>query len=224
MSEPMTNRGVASLSALQQQFIQRLLQREALLFGDFQLKSGRHSHFFFNLGKLMDGQDLLDLGQWYAQCLVASGLDFDSIFGPAYKGIPLAAAAVMGLASVHQRHAALVYNRKEAKAHGEGGQWVGQISGRRHILIDDVLTVGTAIHQSAELITSQGGTLVALMVGLDRQAQVSPQQTAAQQLAQRWQVPVLSLVSLTDIADYLEAQQQKNSADRLRTEILSYSS
>ena len=223
MSEGQMNQQVGSLSVWQQQFIQRLLQREALQFGDFQLKSGRRSHFFFNLGKLVDGQDFLDLGLWYAQLLANSGLNFDSIFGPAYKGIPLATATVMGLASGYQRQAALVYNRKEVKSHGEGGQWVGQISGRRHILIDDVLTAGTAINQSAELITSQGGTLVALVVALDRQAKDASGQTAAQQLAQRWQVPVLSLVSLTNIADYLEVQQQKPSAERLRAEILSYS-
>lgn len=223
MSDALLNHSEVSLSVWQQQFIQRLLQREALQFGDFQLKSGRHSHFFFNLGKLVDGQDYVDLGQWYAQRLVHAALDFDSIFGAAYKGIPLATATVMSLVSGHQRCAALVYNRKETKTHGEGGQWVGQISGRRHVLIDDVLTAGTAINQSADLITAQGGILVAVVVALDRQAKVSAQQTAAQQLAQRFQVPVLSLVSLSDIANYLDAQQQKTTAERLRAEILSYS-
>ncbi len=217
------NSNAIKLTAVQQQFIQRVLQNQALKFGDFQLKSGRHSHFFFDLAKLMDGQDLLQLGQWYAQLMVNAELDFDSVFGPAYKGIPLAAATVMVLASTYQRNIALVYNRKESKAHGEGGQWVGQIRGRRHILVDDVLTAGTAINQSAEMIISQGGTLVALVVALDRQAMISPEHTAAQQLAQRWQVPVISLVKLSDIADYLEMQQQNSSAKQLRAEILSYS-
>jgi orotate phosphoribosyltransferase len=212
-----------SVKDMQQQFIQRVLQRQALMFGDFQLKSGRHSHFFFNLGKLIDGQDLCDLGQWYAQLLINSQLNFNSVFGPAYKGIPLATATVMGLASQYQKNVALAYNRKETKSHGEGGGWVGQIEGKQHILIDDVLTAGTAINQSAELISAQGGTLVALVVALDRQAKVSAKQTAAQQLAQRWQVPVLSLVTLTDIADYLQNHQQNSSAERLRAEILSYS-
>lgn len=207
---------------MQQAFIQRLLQRQALEFGEFRLKSGRLSPFFFNLGKLVEGNDLADLGYWYAQRLQTLALSFDSVFGPAYKGIPIATATLVSLVQNYQQNCALVYNRKEAKSHGEGGQWVGQIADKRHVLLDDVLTAGTALSQAVELIQAQGGEVVAVVVALDRQAKVNRQQTAAQKLALDWQIPILSLLTLTDIADYLQAQNQNAIAERLRAEILSY--
>ena len=153
----------------QRQFIEFALNKQVLKFGEFTLKSGRKSPYFFNAGLFNTGRDLALLGRFYAEALVDSGIEFDLLFGPAYKGIPIATTTAVALAEHHDKDLPYCFNRKEAKDHGEGGNLVGSALQGRVMLVDDVITAGTAIRESMEIIQANGATLAGVLISLDRQ-------------------------------------------------------
>jgi orotate phosphoribosyltransferase len=197
------------MSVDSQELIQICLDSQVLLFGSFTLKSGRQSPYFFNAGLLFQGSHLAALAAAYAKMIEQAGLDFDVVFGPAYKGIALAAITVAELSRVYRRpNVGFAYNRKEAKAHGEGGMLVGApLKGRRVLILDDVITAGTAIRESIEIIKREGGTLVGIAEVLDRQerGKDSPQ-SAVQQIERETGVPVLAVMTLQEIIRFLESR------------------
>jgi orotate phosphoribosyltransferase len=194
----------------QREFIDFALATDALGFGDFKLKSGRRSPYFFNAGAFHSGAGLARLGQAYARAIVDSGLEFDMLFGPAYKGIPLVAAVAVALAEHHQRDVPWAFNRKEAKDHGEGGWLVGAPLSGRVLVIDDVITAGTAIREVAELFRHADGQMAGVFVALDRQERGSGTLSAIQEVEHSLEVPVESIVGMTDIIEYLREQDPAN--------------
>ena len=190
----------------QKAFIEFALSREVLRFGEFTLKSGRVSPYFFNAGLFNTGSALARLGQYYAEAIVESDLDFDVLFGPAYKGIPLAAACSVALADHHQRDVPYSFNRKEAKAHGEGGNIVGSPLQGRILIIDDVITAGTAIRESMQIIDAAGAKPAGVLIALDRQEKGTGELSAIQEVEQQYNIPVLSIIKLEDLISYLEQQ------------------
>lgn len=189
----------------QQQFVQLALARQALRFGEFTLKSGRVSPYFFNAGLFNDGDSLARLGQCYAAALVASGLQFDMLFGPAYKGIPLVATTVCALASHHDRNLPWAFNRKEAKDHGEAGLIVGSPLRGRVVIVDDVITAGTAIRESVELIRQHGATPAGVALALDREERGQGSQSAVQEVAAQFGLQCVSILTLSGLIAALEA-------------------
>lgn len=183
-----------------------LIEQQVLKFGEFTLKSGRVSPYFFNLGAISTGAAIARLGEAYADRAAGMG-EFDAVFGPAYKGIPIAVTTAAALAS-RGRDCGWVFNRKEAKDHGEGGQFVGAPIDGRLLLVDDVLTAGTAAREAAGLIREAGGTLVGVLIALDRQERVVADEpgTAVSRLAAELEVPVASLLSLQDVIEYLDSK------------------
>jgi len=179
-----------------------------LRFGQFTLKSGRVSPYFFNLGSIASGAALARLGQAYADCIQAAGLACDMLFGPAYKGIPLATATAIALAQRHGRDLPLAYNRKEAKDHGEGGLLVGAPLAGRVLVVDDVLTAGTAVRQSLALIRAAGAQVAGVVIALDRQERGQGERSAAQELAAEAGVPVLAIVGLAEVLEYVRDTAQ----------------
>lgn len=190
--------------AYQRDFIDLAVSREALLFGEFKLKSGRVSPYFFNAGRFCDGASLNVLGACYAHAVVASGIPFDFLFGPAYKGIPLAVATAMALARHHDRETPWCFNRKEAKDHGEGGMLVGAPAAGRALIVDDVITAGTAIRDAAATLRSAGATLTGVVLGLDRRERGQGAGSATQEVAQELGVPVMSIIDIDHIIEYLD--------------------
>jgi orotate phosphoribosyltransferase len=190
----------------QKAFIEFALSREVLRFGEFTLKSGRVSPYFFNAGLFNTGSALARLGQYYAEAIIESGLEFDVLFGPAYKGIPLAAACSVALADHHQRDVPYSFNRKEAKAHGEGGNIVGSPLQGRILIIDDVITAGTAIRESMQIIDAAGAKPAGVLIALDRQEKGSGELSAIQEVEQQYGIPVLSIIKLENLITYLEQQ------------------
>ena len=188
----------------QQQFLDFCIQRGVLKFGEFTLKSGRVSPYFFNAGLLNTGQDMDALGDFYAQAITHSKLDFDVLFGPAYKGIPLAAITVSSLYRKFNLNKPYAFDRKEKKDHGEGGQIVGAEIKGDILIIDDVITAGTAIRQSMQLIQSLGARVVAVTIALDRQEKGQGQQSAIEELEQLG-MRVIPIIQLADIMSYLES-------------------
>jgi orotate phosphoribosyltransferase len=194
--------GPETMHEYQHEFIRQALGRNALRFGEFTLKSGRVSPYFFNAGAFDDGASLAVLGRCYADAIVASGLQFDMVFGPAYKGIPLAAATAAALYSHHQRNVPFAFNRKEAKDHGEGGSIVGADISGRVMIIDDVITAGTAIREAIALIQAHGASVCAVTIALDRQEKGQGQVSAIQELEQQG-IRVVSIIKLEHILEYL---------------------
>ncbi|MDH3947371.1 MAG: orotate phosphoribosyltransferase [Gammaproteobacteria bacterium] len=190
----------------QKAFIEFALSREVLRFGEFTLKSGRVSPYFFNAGLFNTGSALARLGQYYAEAIIESGLEFDVLFGPAYKGIPLAAACSVALADHHQRDVPYSFNRKEAKAHGEGGNIVGSPLQGRILIIDDVITAGTAIRESMQIIDAAGAKPAGVLIALDRQEKGTGELSAIQEVEQQYGIPVLSIIKLENLITYLEQQ------------------
>jgi orotate phosphoribosyltransferase len=185
-----------------------LVESGVLEFGEFTLKSGRRSPYFFNLGALNTGRAIQRLGEAYADRIRASGLDFDVVFGPAYKGIPIAVATAEALAR-RGRDCAWAFNRKEPKDHGEGGAFVGgDVSGRRVLLVDDVLTAGTAIREAVRLIRRAGGTVAGVVIALDRRELDAGGRTSVEVLADQLGVAVVSLLTLEDVIDYLDGEAE----------------
>lgn len=189
----------------QREFIRFALDREVLRFGEFTLKSGRKSPYFFNAGLFNTGSALSRLGRFYAQALVHSSLeDVDVIFGPAYKGIPLAAVTAVALADSFDRNMPYCFNRKEAKDHGEGGSLVGAPLKGRVLIIDDVITAGTAVREVMQIIRAAGATPAAVMIALDRQERGQGELSAIQEVERDFGIPVISIVSLEQVLSFLE--------------------
>lgn len=194
------------MHAYQSEFIELARQYEVLKFGEFTLKSGRVSPYFFNAGAFDSGRALAALGRCYAQRIVDSGLEFEVLLGPAYKGIPLAAATAVALADAHGRDIPFAYNRKEAKTHGEGGVLVGAPLEGRVLVIDDVITAGTAVREVIEMIDSAGASLAGVAIGLNRQERGAGDLSAIQEIEQAYSVPVLSIIDMAHIIEHLEAE------------------
>ncbi|HEY7884898.1 MAG TPA: orotate phosphoribosyltransferase [Cellvibrionaceae bacterium] len=205
----------------QREFIDLAISKEALLFGDFTLKSGRNSPYFFNAGRFFQtGAGLAALGKFYAAAIVESGIEFDLIFGPAYKGIPLASATAIALAEHHGRDLPYCFNRKEAKDHGEGGSLVGAPLAGRVLIVDDVITAGTAIREVMTILQQAQATPQAVLIGLDRQERGQGKLSAIEEVEQNYAIPVISLINLGHIIRYLE---DEGGSDRLQA-IRSYRS
>ncbi len=194
----------------QEEFIRFALERGALGFGEFTLKSGRASPYFFNAGVFHTGDALAQLGRFYARAIVDSGCEFDMLFGPAYKGIPLVAAVAMALAEEYGRDYPWAFDRKEAKDHGEGGNIVGAPVAGRVLVIDDVITAGTAIRDVAALLAHSRGQLAGVFVALDRQERGQGDASAIEEVEQRLGVPVGEIVGMVDIIGYLENHDATN--------------
>jgi orotate phosphoribosyltransferase len=193
------------MHAYQQEFVALALERAALRFGQFTLKSGRISPYFFNAGLFNDGRSLACLGRCYAAALQSSGVGFDMLFGPAYKGIPLAAATAVALAEHQQRNIPWAFNRKEAKDHGEAGLIVGAPLRGRVLIIDDVITAGTAIRESVELIRRAGAEPVAVALALDRQERGQGPKTAVQEVEAEFGMRCVSILTFADLIRALES-------------------
>jgi len=184
-------------------FIDLCLELGVLRFGEFKLKSGRLSPYFFNAGLFNSGRALAGLGRAYAQAIQSSGIQFDVLFGPAYKGIPLVATAAVALADHHGRNVPWAFNRKEAKDHGEGGNIVGAPLRGRVLIVDDVITAGTAIREATDIIRGAGAEPVGVVLALDRQERGQGSLSAVQEVEQTLQLPVTSILRLADLIDYL---------------------
>ncbi|MFQ3788736.1 orotate phosphoribosyltransferase [Halomonas sp. A29] len=199
----------ASMQAYQREFIEFAIEQGVLKFGEFTLKSGRVSPYFFNAGLFRSGSALARLGRFYADAIEASGLPFDVLFGPAYKGIPLAATTAVALADHHGRDLPFAFNRKEAKDHGEGGNIVGAELAGRILIIDDVITAGTAIREVMALIEAADAEAAGVVIALDRQERGQADgemksQSAIQEVESRYGMPVISIVTLDMVLTYLE--------------------
>ena len=193
----------------QRQFLELALARQALRFGEFTLKSGRVSPYFFNAGLFSDGASMATLGACYAGALVQSGLQFDLLFGPAYKGIPLVTATAIALAEHHQRNVPWAFNRKEAKDHGESGLVVGSPLAGRVVIVDDVITAGTAIRESIELIRKAGAQPVAIALALDREERGQAERSAVQEVASLYGLSCVTILTLSELIAALEAPGAK---------------
>jgi len=193
----------------QKQFIELAIARQALNFGDFTLKSGRNSPYFFNAGLFSTGAALAELGRCYASAIVESGVQFDMLFGPAYKGIPLAAATAVALSSHYQLDVPYAYNRKEAKDHGEGGTIVGAELTGKILIIDDVITAGTAVREVITIIEDNGAEVAGVVIGLNRQERGNGELSAIQEVERDYKVRVISIVDLSQIVDYLTDQEDQ---------------
>ncbi len=201
------------MQPFQTEFIELAKAYEVLKFGEFTLKSGRVSPYFFNAGAFDSGRALAALGRCYANRIAASGLAFDVLLGPAYKGIPLATATAVALANDHGMDVPFAYNRKEAKAHGEGGVLVGAPLRGRVLVIDDVITAGTAVREVIAMIEDAGAELAGVAIGLNRQERGEGELSAIQELEKAHAVPVMSIIDMSHIIAYLE--QTGESAEAL---------
>ena len=188
----------------QREFIALALELGVLRFSEFTLKSGRVSPYFFNAGLFNTGASAAKLGRFYAAAIASADVEFDMLFGPAYKGIPLATLAATALADRHDRDLPFAYNRKEAKDHGEGGNIVGAVLEGRVLIIDDVITAGTAVREACEIIANAGATVAGLVISLDRQERGNGALSAVQELEQSLGIPVISIVKLDDLIEILE--------------------
>lgn len=196
------------MKAYQREFIEFALNKQVLKFGEFTLKSGRISPYFFNAGLFNTGLELAKLGRFYAAALMDCGVEFDLLFGPAYKGIPIATTTAVALAEHHNRDLPYCFNRKEAKDHGEGGSLVGSPLEGRVMLVDDVITAGTAIRESMEIINAQGATLAGVMISLDRQERGRGEISAIQEVERDYHCKVIAIVTLNDVISYLEEKPE----------------
>jgi len=194
------------MKAYQREFIEFALNKQVLRFGEFTLKSGRTSPYFFNAGLFNTGGDLARLGRFYASALVDSKIDFDLLFGPAYKGIPIATTTAVALSDHHDKDMPYCFNRKEAKKHGEGGSLVGSPLAGKVMLVDDVITAGTAIRESMEIIKAHNADLSGVLIALDRQEKGNGELSAIQEVECDFGTQVISIVTLTDLIAYLEDQ------------------
>lgn len=192
----------------QEEFIRFAIQRGVLRFGEFQLKSGRVSPYFFNAGLFNSGLALAKLGQFYARALLDSGIEYDVLFGPAYKGIPLATSVALALANEHGQDRPWCFNRKEAKAHGEGGVLVGAPLQGRVMIVDDVITAGTAIREVMQIIAREDAQAAGVLIALDRQERGQGELSAIQEVGRDFNMPVISIVSLQQIMQYLADDAQ----------------
>ncbi|MBS3797537.1 MULTISPECIES: orotate phosphoribosyltransferase [Pseudoalteromonas] len=190
----------------QKQFIEFALAKQVLKFGEFTLKSGRTSPYFFNAGLFNTGKDLAKLGRFYAAALEDAGIEYDLLFGPAYKGIPIATTTAVALADHYDKDVPYCFNRKEKKDHGEGGSLVGSELKGKVMLVDDVITAGTAIRESMEIIAANGADLSGVLIALDRQEKGKAELSAIQEVERDFNTQVVSIVKLADLITYLEQQ------------------
>jgi orotate phosphoribosyltransferase len=205
------------MQTYQHDFIDFILSTHALRFGSFTLKSGRSSPYFFNAGLFNSGKKLALLGRYYAQAIAHSGIDYDMLFGPAYKGIPLVSTTAVALAEHHQQDRDYAFNRKEAKDHGEGGTIVGSALTGKVLIIDDVITAGTAIRESIAIITAQGAKPAGVVIALDRMEKGTGEKSSVQEVQDTFGIPVIPIVTMAhliehlaehpDLAQYLPAMQ-----------------
>ncbi|MDJ0655556.1 MAG: orotate phosphoribosyltransferase [Xanthomonadales bacterium] len=207
------------MKPFQTQFLELCLQLEILRFGEFTLKSGRESPYFFNTGLFNSGDSLRRLGEFYAAALQDSGLDYDLLFGPAYKGISLSAATAIGLASRHQLDVPFAFNRKEVKDHGEGGALVGAPLTGRVIIVDDVISSGTSIREAAEIIQAHGAELAGVVIAMDRQERGFSEESASGEIERKLGVPVVSIINLDSLIEYLG---QDPSSEQVRKKVVQY--
>lgn len=196
------------MSDFRQDFLHFALQKQVLRFGSFTTKAGRLSPYFFNAGLFNDGASVLQLAKFYAQSIAESGLSFDMLFGPAYKGIILSAATAMMLSQEHQKNIPFAYNRKEAKDHGEGGTIVGAPLQGKVLIIDDVISAGTSVRESVELIRHAGAQPCGVAIALDRMEKGSGSLSAVQEVAQQYQIPVIAIASLNDLLALLKKDEK----------------
>ena len=192
------------------EFIEFALEKQVLKFGEFTLKSGRTSPYFFNAGLFNTGRDLARLGRFYAAALEDAAIDYDVLFGPAYKGIPIATTTAVALADHHDKDVPYCFNRKEKKAHGEGGTLVGSELKGKIMLVDDVITAGTAIRESMEIIAQNGADLSGVLIALDRQEKGKAELSAIQEVERDFNTKVVSIVKLADLISYLESKGTMN--------------
>jgi len=192
------------------EFIDNAIHSGALKFGEFTLKSGRVSPHFFNAGEFYRGEALAALGRCYAAAIVESQIEFDVLFGPAYKGITLAAATAVALAEQYDRDVPYCFNRKEAKSHGEGGTLVGAPLQGRVLIIDDVITAGTAIREVMDMVEQAGARAAGVVIGLDRKERGKGDQSAIQEVQTQFDIPVVSIIDIGDIVAYLQAQSDSH--------------
>jgi orotate phosphoribosyltransferase len=192
------------MQAYKKEFIDLALELGVLRFGEFRLKSGRISPYFFNAGLFNTGYAAARVGRYYASAIAESDIKFDMLFGPAYKGIPLATLAAASLAEQQDIDVPYAFNRKEAKAHGEGGNIVGAPLAGRVLIVDDVITAGTAVREAYQIISATGAQVAGLVISLDRQERGQGTLSAVQELKQSLDIPVLSIIRLNDLVDTLE--------------------
>ena len=190
-----------------QAFLEFAIRRQVLLFGEFKTKAGRMSPYFFNAGLFNDGVSLKQLGEFYAKAITDSGIACDGLFGPAYKGIPLAASVAIACAA-EGRNLPYSYNRKEAKDHGEGGNIVGAKLSGRILVVDDVISAGTSVRESVELIRAAGATPCGVAIALDRMERGQGSLSAVQEVSRDYGLPVVSIVNLDDLANYLAGKPE----------------
>ena len=204
-----------------QEFIEFALARGVLCFGEFKTKAGRLSPYFFNAGLFNDGEALRRLGQFYAKAIVAADCAFDMLFGPAYKGIPLVSATAVALAEIG-RNLPFCFNRKEAKDHGEGGMTIGAALAGRVLIVDDVISAGTSVRESVQIIRAAGAAPCGVVIALDRMERGSGTQSAAQEVRNQFGIPVISIATLADLAVFLGARadmaRQLQAVERYRKE------
>ena len=191
----------------QRHFIEFLLKHKALKFGEFTLKSGRISPYFFNLGTFNTGASLTKLGEFYAMALLQSRLPYDVLYGPAYKGIPLVSATAIALYNQHQKDAPYCFNRKEAKDHGEGSILVGAPLEGRVVMVDDVITAGTTVRETIALMENLNANLAGIIIAFDRQERGQGEQSATQETAEKYGVPVQSIITLQDVVAYMNERE-----------------
>ena len=197
------------MESYQREFVQLAIAEQALKFGEFTLKSGRISPYFFNAGEFRNGAALAALGRFYAAAIEAANIDYDLLFGPAYKGIPLASTTAVALANDYQKSVPYCFNRKEVKDHGEGGLLVGARLQGRVLIIDDVITAGTAIREVMSILTARNAQPAAVVVGLDRREKGRGEQSAIQEVEAEFGIPVISIVTIDHIIAYLQEQEQE---------------
>ncbi len=187
-----------------QAFIEFLYQKGALLFGDFILKSGRQSPYFFNMGMFNSGSSLSQLGRFYAEALQNSGFQYDILFGPAYKGIPLVCATAVGLYSLYGSDVPYCFNRKEKKTHGDKGQFVGASLQGKVVMVDDVITAGTTVRDTLTQFENLPVKMSGILIAFDRQERGAGQYSALQEVFQQYQIPICSIINLTDVLEYMQ--------------------
>ena len=214
------------MDKLRKDFIQFAVDAEVIRFGEFITKAGRTSPYFFNAGLFNDGMNLGKIADFYAQTLLDSGVEFDMLFGPAYKGITLASATAVSLAN-KGRNVAFAYNRKEAKDHGEGGSIVGAKLQGRVVIVDDVISAGTSVRESVELIRAAGATPAAVLIALDRMERVGKDDalsahSAVQEVSQNYAIPVIAIANLNDLFACLSAENADEKLTQYRDAVANY--
>jgi len=198
------------MQSYQKEFLDFALNTGVLRFGEFTLKSGRISPYFFNAGLFNTGNSLAKLGRYYAQAIADSGIEFDVLYGPAYKGIPLAAVTAAALADHHNMDVPYAFNRKEAKDHGEGGIIVGHELKGKVLIIDDVISAGTSVRESMDIIDAQGATAAGVVIALDRQEKGKGELSAIQEVERDYSIPVAAIVRLENLIEYLQGDDSNS--------------